>query len=90
MTNDAMSGDREILRTTHSRSRRPLDVVGVRTTSQQVAVEAAILPSQIEQLPDLSGYLKVASRPEWLRVHLNPVWEATADRTHNTDAGYEI
>jgi type IV secretory pathway TraG/TraD family ATPase VirD4 len=43
----SLIGDREILRTTHSRSRRPLDLVGVRTSSQQVAVEAAILPSQI-------------------------------------------
>jgi type IV secretory pathway TraG/TraD family ATPase VirD4 len=86
----SLIGDREILRTIHSRSRRPLDVVGVRTTSQQVAVEAAILPSQIEQLPDLTGYLKVASRPEWLRVHLTPVREATAARAHKLDAGYEI
>jgi type IV secretory pathway TraG/TraD family ATPase VirD4 len=86
----SLIGDREILRTTHSRSRRPLDVVGVRTTSQQVAVEAAILPSQIEQLPDLSGYLKVASRPEWLRVHLTPARETTAARTHKLDGGYEI
>jgi hypothetical protein len=86
----SLIGDREILRTTHSRSRRPLDVVGVRTTSQQVAVEAAILPSQIEQLPDLTGYLKLASRPEWLRVQLTPVREATADRTHRAGVNYEI
>jgi type IV secretory pathway TraG/TraD family ATPase VirD4 len=79
-------GDREILRTTLSRSRRPLDLVGVRTSSQQVAVEAAILPSQIEQLPDLTGYLKVASRPEWLRVRLGPGREATSVR----ETGYEI
>ena len=86
----SLIGDREILRTMHSRSRRPLDVFGVRTNSQQVAVEAAILPSEIEQLPDLTGYLKVASRPEWLRVHLTPVREAAPDRTHQRDAGYEI
>jgi type IV secretory pathway TraG/TraD family ATPase VirD4 len=86
----SLIGDREILRTTHSRSRRALDVVGVRTTSQQVAVEAAVLPSEIEQLPDLTGYLKGASRPEWLRVHLSPVREATAAHTHQVDAGYEI
>jgi type IV secretory pathway TraG/TraD family ATPase VirD4 len=83
-------GDREILRTTHSRSRRPLDVIGVRTSSEQIALEAAVLPSQIEQLPDLAGYLKVASRPEWLRVRLAPMREATADRSHRADTGYEI
>ena len=26
--------------------------------------------SQIEQLPDLAGYLKLASNPAWLRVSL--------------------
>jgi hypothetical protein len=26
--------------------------------------------SEIEQLPDLSGYLKLASRPAWQRVYL--------------------
>ncbi len=80
-------GDREILRTTHSRSRRPLDLVGVRTSSQQVAVEAAILPSQIEQLPDLAGYLKVASRPEWLRVRLTPTYEAARENARRPDTG---
>ncbi len=82
----SLIGDREILRTTHSRSRRPLDLVGVRTTSQQVAVEPAILPSEIEQLPDLTGYLKVASRPEWLRVRLRPGYEANCAR----ETGYEF
>jgi type IV secretory pathway TraG/TraD family ATPase VirD4 len=73
-------GDREVLRTTRSRSRRPLDVIGVRTVSQQISVEAAILPSQIEQLPDLTGYLKVASRPEWLRVQLTPQHDAAVGK----------
>jgi len=85
----SLIGDREILRTTHSRSRRPLDLVGVRTSSQQVAVEAAILPSQIEQLPDLTGYLKVASRPEWLRVRLNAGRESSYGASQR-EAGYEI
>jgi type IV secretory pathway TraG/TraD family ATPase VirD4 len=55
----SLIGDREVLRTSHSRSRRPLDLIGVRTSSQQVTLEAAVLPSQIEQLPDLTGYLKM-------------------------------
>jgi type IV secretory pathway TraG/TraD family ATPase VirD4 len=82
----SLIGDREILRTTHSRSRRPLDLFGVRTASQQVALEAAILPSQIEQLPDLTGYLKLASRPQWLRVQLTPQRDATPPHQR----GYEI
>ena len=28
--------------------------------------------SEIEQLPDLSGYLKLASSPAWQRVRLHP------------------
>jgi hypothetical protein len=93
----SLIGDREILRTTHSRSRRPLELVGVKTTNQQVAIEAAILPSEIEQLPDLSGYLKVASQPEWLRIRLTPNHEATAaplpeaaPSTARNEAGYEF
>ncbi|MGC1457422.1 MAG: type IV secretion system DNA-binding domain-containing protein [Steroidobacteraceae bacterium] len=82
----SLIGDREVLRTTHSRSRRPLDLMGVRTSSQQVAVEAAILPSQIEQLPDLTGYLKLASRPQWLKVHLTPDREAAPSH----EVGYEL
>ncbi len=82
----SLIGDREVLRTTHSRSRRPLDLIGVRTSSQQVTVEAAVLPSQIEQLPDLTGYLKIASRPQWLKVRLTPEREAAA--SHET--GYEL
>ena len=33
---------------------------------------AALLPSQLEQLPDLAGYLKFASDPTWRRVQLSP------------------
>jgi len=28
------------------------------------------LPAEIEQLPDLAGYLKTAASPVWLRVSL--------------------
>ena len=50
------------------------------------ALEAAVLPSQIEQLPDLAGYLKLASRPEWLRVQLTPQPEPTPRQ----ESGYEL
>jgi len=39
-----------------------------RTTSEQQLVEYAVLPSEIEQLPDLAGFLKFASRPAWMQV----------------------
>jgi hypothetical protein len=42
-------------------------------------VELAVLDSEIEQLPDLKGYLKFASSPEWRRVALAPPASAHAD-----------
>lgn len=38
--------------------------------SEQYTTETALMPSEIEQLPDLSGYLKLASSPVWRRVRL--------------------
>ena len=40
------------------------------TTSLHHSMEPAVLPAEIEQLPDLSGYLKLASRPEWLKIKI--------------------
>jgi hypothetical protein len=39
-----------------------------KNTSEQRVTEAAVLPSEIEGLPDFCGYLKVASTSEWLKV----------------------
>jgi hypothetical protein len=36
-----------------------------RTTSQHHLTEDAVMASEIEQLPDISGYLKLASCPQW-------------------------
>jgi len=63
-------GEREVLRTTESRTRRPSEWLPTRSHSEHFSTELALLPSEIEQLPDLTGVLKVASRPEWLRVAL--------------------
>jgi hypothetical protein len=40
------------------------------TTSLHHTTEPAVLPAEIGKLPDLSGYLKLASRPQWLRVQI--------------------
>jgi hypothetical protein len=64
-------GEREVLRTTESRSRRPLEWLASSSQSEHFSTELALLPSEIEQLPDLAGLLKVASRPEWLHVALD-------------------
>jgi hypothetical protein len=66
-------GEREVSRTTISRSRRFTEVMGSISHNEHFNVEPAVLPSQIEQLPDLAGYLKHASDPKWRRVRLNAV-----------------
>jgi type IV secretory pathway TraG/TraD family ATPase VirD4 len=68
-------GEREVLRSQTSRARDRehwLTARGTRRStsiSQQHVTEAAVLPSELEQLPDLAGYLKTASYPAWLRVN---------------------
>ena len=63
-------GEREVIRTSVSRSRRPLELLPVLNHSESSTIEAAVMASEIEQLPDLAGYLKIASRPQWLQVVL--------------------
>jgi type IV secretion system coupling TraD/TrwB family protein len=63
-------GQREVLRTTQSRTRRATELLGAVSHSEQFSIEPAVMDSEIEQLPDLAGYLKVASREHWLRVAL--------------------
>ena len=70
----SLIGEREILREQQSKSRGGSgwfanDHRSVSTTIQHVT-ESAVLASEIEQLPDLSGFLKIASRPEWMKVTL--------------------
>src|ERR1700674_1425606 len=63
-------GEREVLREQGSRSQSGLfeKPHRTKTTSVQHVTESAVMPSEIEQLPDLAGYLKFASLPEWLTV----------------------
>jgi len=76
-------GEREITRTTTSHSRRATELFPSITRAAHVSVEAAVMGSEIEQLPDLTGYLKLASRPEWHRVRLHPT-----QREQDTPAPY--
>jgi len=76
-------GQREVVRKTESRSRQPLRLLPTITRSEHLSIEPAVLDSEIEQLPDLRGYLKLASRAYWRRVALsvpgtNPINEATS------------
>ena len=67
-------GEREILRRQISRGSDRESAFGRRgarrskNSSEQHVTEAAVMPSQIEQLPDFCGYLKSASAREWRRV----------------------
>ena len=68
-------GEREVIRPTVSRSRRSgLFVEPHHSVSrgEQHMTESAVLAAEVEQLPDLQGYLKFASHPAWLRVRLSP------------------
>jgi len=63
-------GEREIVRIHESRSTRPGTWQASKTRSEQHVTESAVLPSEIEQLPDMAGYLKLASSPSWRRVQI--------------------
>ncbi len=65
-------GEREVVRLQRSRSQGAGPLPGRRTTSvsEQHAVEPALLAAEVERLPDLEGFLKLASRPDWMRVRL--------------------
>ncbi len=65
-------GERHIVREVRGEShgdRTP----GSQSTSWQHQIEAAVLPSQIQALPKLEGYLRVADSPEVRRIRLTPV-----------------
>jgi type IV secretory pathway TraG/TraD family ATPase VirD4 len=71
-------GEREVVRQQVSRGRDREAAFSLRgsrrseSTSRQHVTEAAVMPSQIEQLPDFRGYLKTASSRAWLRVSFGP------------------
>jgi type IV secretory pathway TraG/TraD family ATPase VirD4 len=63
-------GEREVIRQHVSQSRRPTEFWATKTIGEQQAMESVVLSSEIEQLPDLHGFLKFASTPGWTRVRL--------------------
>jgi Type IV secretion-system coupling protein DNA-binding domain len=69
-------GEREILRRQVSRGRDRDTAFSARggrrsrSITDQHVTETAVMPSEIEQLPDLHGYLKGASSAVWLKVAL--------------------
>ncbi len=70
-------GEREIIRRQIARG-RDRDGAFLRhgarrstNVSEQHVMEAAVLPSELEQLPDLCGYFKAASSPVWRKIVLS-------------------
>jgi type IV secretory pathway TraG/TraD family ATPase VirD4 len=70
-------GEREIVRRQTSRGRDRESVFAARgsrrstNVSEQHVTETAVMPSELEQLPDLTGYLKTASSAAWLKVRFS-------------------
>ena len=58
-------GQREVVHTTLSISRRSGEWRSATSKSEQLRIEPAVMASEIERLPDLTGYLKIASVPDW-------------------------
>ena len=71
-------GEREVLRRQTSRGRDREGWLGGRgnrrstQVSEQRITELAVMASELEQLPDLTGYLRTASSGTWLRVSFRP------------------
>jgi type IV secretory pathway TraG/TraD family ATPase VirD4 len=69
-------GEREVIRRQTARGRDREGLFAARgarrstSVSDQHVIEAAVLAAQIEQLPDLAGYLKTASSPVWRQVRI--------------------
>jgi hypothetical protein len=67
-------GDREMLRRQESRGKDRESGFSARGARRSRSItyshvtEPAVMASELEQLPDLCGYLKTASSPVWLKV----------------------
>src|SRR6267142_1518634 len=63
-------GQREVVHLSQSSSWQPGEGRVSRTLNEQRSIEPAVMASEIERLPDLQGFLKFASIPDWLLVSL--------------------
>jgi hypothetical protein len=58
-------GQREVLHTSVSSTRRSGEWRSATTKSELLRIEPAVMASEIERLPDLTGFLKIASLADW-------------------------
>jgi hypothetical protein len=63
-------GQREVMHTTISTTSRSGQWGSSTSESEQLRIEPAVMASEIERLPDLAGFLKIASVPDWRVVTL--------------------
>ena len=63
-------GQRHVIRKVSSESQNTGG--GGKSESDQHAIEAAVLPSEIQNLPKLQGFLRLADAPSIVRVRLEP------------------
>ena len=77
-------GQREVVHTSLSETRRPGEPQPSTTTSEHRTIEPAVMASEIERLPDLTGFLKLASIPDWMEVTLTHVSYPTVVRSGRT------
>jgi type IV secretory pathway TraG/TraD family ATPase VirD4 len=80
-------GEREGTHFAKSKTVQPGDWMASKTTTEQRVVEHAVMASEIERLPDLEGFLKFASEPDWMRVRLTHRVYPTIVRRKRHDAG---
>ena len=77
-------GQREVMHTTISTTRRSGQWGSSTSESEQLRIEPAVMASEIERLPDLTGFLKIASAPDWRVVTLTVQPEHIVPRNRET------
>jgi type IV secretory pathway TraG/TraD family ATPase VirD4 len=73
-------GQREVVHTTVSTTRRTGEWRAATSKNELLRIEPAIMASEIERLPDLTGFLKIASVPDWRVVTLSVKPDITVPR----------
>ncbi len=83
-------GEREIIRLTRTRSRRAGELIPAVSETEHWQSEPAVMDAEIERLADLSGFLKLASVPDWQRVRLRPAIERSPDGARRYSAAPQV
>ena len=80
-------GQRHVIRKVSSESQNSSG--GGKSESDQHAIEAAVLPSEIQNLPKLNGFLRLADAPAIMQVRLSPRdWPQAAVPYQAREAGF--